>query len=262
MSSEGAPQSAVAQNPEGKRPFFKHDPVTSIFAIAAVFFVSQIAAAVIINMYPSLKNWTSDQAGDWLDNSVVAQFAYILIAEVIAIWLVLKLVKSVRATVASIGLKRPALRDIGYALIGYAVYFAAYIVLILVASQFTNLNTDQAQKIGFDNAPSNQLYLVFISLVVLPPIAEEIMFRGFLFTSLRRKFRLRFAIILTSILFGIAHLQFGSGAPLLWVAGLDTFVLSCVLCMLREKTGSLWASITLHALKNGIAFVALFHAKF
>jgi membrane protease YdiL (CAAX protease family) len=32
---------------------------------------------------------------------------------------------------------------------------------------------------------------------------------------------------------------------------------------LREKTGGLWSSMTLHAIKNGIAFVALFvlHAR-
>ena len=36
-----------------------------------------------------------------------------------------------------------------------------------------------------------------------------------------------------------------------------------VLIYLREKTGSLWASITLHACKNGVAFAALFvfHAR-
>ena len=253
---------AVIETPYTKRQFFKHDPVTSIFLVIAVFFISQIAAQVILSVYPSLKNWSQDQATAWLQDSVIAQFAFILMAESFAIWLILKLVRKVRATKADIGLKRPYLRDIAYAVVGYGVYFAAYIVLVIVAGHFTKLNTDQPQKIGFDSAGHSQLYLVFLSLVVLPPIAEEIMFRGFLFTSLRRKFRFRYAVILTSILFGIAHLQFGNEVPLLWVAALDTFTLSCVLCGLREKTGSLWASIILHALKNSIAFIALFHTKF
>ena len=42
------------------------------------------------------------------------------------------------------------------------------------------------------------------------------------------------------------------------LAAATAFVLSLVLIYLREKTGSLWASITLHAIKNGVAFVALF----
>ena len=55
-----------------------------------------------------------------------------------------------------------------------------------------------------------------------------------------------------------AHLAEGGAAGPLWIGFIDTFILSLVLCYLRVKTGSLWAGITLHALKNGIAFVALF----
>jgi membrane protease YdiL (CAAX protease family) len=66
------------------------------------------------------------------------------------------------------------------------------------------------------------------------------------------------AVILTSLIFASAHLPEGGAAGLLYIAALDTFILSLVLIYLREKTGGLWASITLHAIKNGIAFVALF----
>lgn len=245
------------------RPFFKRDPLTSIVFVILVFFLSQIAAGVLISIYPAVKNWTGDQASAWLESSVYAQFAYILIAEFFAVWMILKLLKRARVTRARIGLVKPAARDAGYALIGYGVYFVCYIVIILIASSMSSLiDVDQPQQIGFESAAGSSLILVFLSLAVLPPIAEEIMFRGFLFTSLRGKFRLRYTIILTSLLFGIAHLQFGSGAPLLWVAAIDTFILSCVLCYLRAKTGSLWASIILHALKNSVAFIALFHSKF
>ena len=104
--------------------------------------------------------------------------------------------------------------------------------------------------------------MTFASLVVLTPVAEEIMFRGFLFSSFRVRMRVRYAILLTNILFGIAHLQFGNGAPLLWIAAIDTFTLSCFLCYLREKTGSVWASVMLHAIKNLVAFIALYHNSF
>jgi membrane protease YdiL (CAAX protease family) len=93
---------------------------------------------------------------------------------------------------------------------------------------------------------------------VLPPIVEETVFRGFIFTGLRGKLKFVWAAVLTSLLFATAHLEFGSGKPLLWVAGLDTFTLSLALCYLREKTGSLWPGILLHALKNGVAFLSLF----
>lgn len=248
---------------KSKRPFYKHDPLTSAIFIIIVFFASQIGAGILIAIYPALKNWTADQGSDWLANSVIAQFLYIMLAEVFAVWLVLWLLKRARVTKEKIGLVRPALTDIAYALSGYVVYFVCYYIIIVIAGHFSSLiNITQEQKIGFNSASGRQLYYVFASLVILPPIAEEIMFRGYLFTSLRRKLRTRYAIILTSILFGIAHLQFGNGAPLLWVAALDTFTLSVVLCVLREKTSSLWPGIFLHALKNGVAFLALFHARF
>ena len=69
------------------------------------------------------------------------------------------------------------------------------------------------------------------------------------------------AAIITSLMFAVGHLQFGSGAPLLWVAALDTFVLSLVLCYIREKTDSLWPGIFIHAIKNALAFSVLFLFK-
>ena len=55
---------------------------------------------------------------------------------------------------------------------------------------------------------------------------------------------------LVSALFGVAHGQ--------WNVGLDVFVLSMVACGLREATGSIWAGIVLHMIKNMVAFMATF----
>jgi membrane protease YdiL (CAAX protease family) len=84
------------------------------------------------------------------------------------------------------------------------------------------------------------------------------MMRGFLYSSLKKAMPVGLAAVSVSLLFAAAHLPEGGAAGPLYIAAIDTFILSLVLVYLREKTGSLWASITLHALKNGIAFVALF----
>jgi membrane protease YdiL (CAAX protease family) len=39
---------------------------------------------------------------------------------------------------------------------------------------------------------------------------------------------------------------------------LDVFILSIVMCGLREMTGSIWAGVVLHMMKNGLAFYLLF----
>jgi membrane protease YdiL (CAAX protease family) len=247
-----------------KKPFFKGDPTTTILATLGVFFISQIFAAILVGLYPAVQDWTDTEATAWLTNSIAGQFFYVLFAEIFAIAFVFQLLKIAKVTKAHIGLIKPRLKDFGYALITYGLYFVTYLAIILIARETVpSLNVDQEQQIGFESAYTGvQLFMTFMSLVILPPLAEEIMFRGFLFTSLRAKLRLRYAIILTSLLFGIAHLQFGADAPLLWVAGIDTFILSCFLCYLRERTGSLWPSIFLHAIKNSVAFMLLFGTRF
>ena len=145
-------------------------------------------------------------------------------------------------------------------LAGFAVYFISYSILLTIATHiFPAINVNQKQQLGFQNASgSRDLILTFISLVVLPPFVEETVFRGFIFTGLRNNLKWWWSALLTSVIFASAHLEFGSGQPLLWSAAIDTFTLSMVLCYLRQKTDSLWPGILLHALKNCIAFVALF----
>ena len=147
---------------------------------------------------------------------------------------------------------------------GALVTFGAYFVTLLIAvtiigGTLTHIDLDQKQQIGFDAASGfGPLALVFISLVLLPPLVEEVLIRGFLYGGLRNKLRPLQAALIASLLFAAAHLQFGSGEPLLWIAAIDTFILSLFLIRLREQTGSLWAGMGTHFIKNLLAFVALF----
>ncbi len=247
-----------------KKQFFRHDPYVSVLLLALVFFAAQFVASILLTLYPALRNWTEAQGIAWLQESVSAQFMYILLAETIIVLTILKILKWINVRYRHIGLVKPQLRDVGYALIAYGLYFLASLLIRIIARPLlTGIDFDQEQQIGFETAYSTgELLMTFASLVILPPIAEEILFRGFLFTSLRAKYKYRTSVIVTSALFGLAHLQFGSEAPLLWVAAIDTFVLSWFLCNLREQTGSLWPPMLLHAIKNAVAFVLLFGPRF
>ena len=146
----------------------------------------------------------------------------------------------------------------------YAVpAFFGYLGLLMVGFGFVSIlfpgiNFDQKQQIGFESSHGVALFLVFISLVILPAIVEEILVRGFLYTGLRQKFNRLASALLVSAIFGIAHLQLGSGEPPLYSAAIDTFILSIVLVWLREKSGSIWAGVLVHMSKNGLAFLSLF----
>jgi membrane protease YdiL (CAAX protease family) len=227
---------------------------------AAVYFAAQFVASVVVILYSRMAFPGAEAAERWLTEAVTAQFWYVLVAEVLTFAAIVWFVKKRGSTLAAIGWRRIRWKDFGYALLGFMGYFLLYGVLLAVVSQLVpSLDLEQEQDIGFEGVSSNlSLILTFISLVILPPLVEELVFRGFVFGGLKNKLPVVVAALVTSVLFAVAHLQFGNGQPLLWVAALDTFVLSMVLCYLRQRTGSLWAGIVIHAMKNGVAFLYLF----
>lgn len=229
----------------------------AVSVVLFIFFAAQFLGYWVASRIAALQHTSSD----WLQRSAAGQFLLILLIEALTLGMLFWFLRRRHTTWSALGIKgRPRITDVGYVLIGYLIYIAAYLILVsLIKAIIPSLDVNQAQEIGFDQARGMQLVLVFISLVVLPPITEEILMRGFVFTGLKRAIPQYWAILVTSLLFAAAHLQFGSDAPLLWVAAIDTFVLSLILIQLRERTGGrLWASMGLHALKNGIAFVGLF----
>ena len=232
----------------------------AIIVVAAVYYLSQIISSLAVSIYPIVHHWSIERANNWLNASVPAQFFYVLIAEIATVAAVYLFLRVFKFKLKDIGLKKPRIRDPLFALAALPIYFIVFLVLSGVAAHFfKGINLNQTQQIGFNVVHGGfNLALTFVSLVILPPIAEEILFRGYLFTSLKKVLPVIWAGVITSLLFAAAHLSEGGSAGPLWIGAIDTFALSLVLVYLRQKTGSLWAEITLHAFKNLIAFISLF----
>lgn len=235
-------------------------PVVAGLVVISTYFGSQIAGAFALFGYGLSVGMSSAQVEDWLADSTAAQFANTVLVYGLMAYLIYLFARRHKVSMPTLGWVRPRFRDLGIALMGVLPYIIGYAVLLAaMTSLFPSIDVEQEQQLGFQPTQSSVgLVLAFISLVVLPPIVEELVMRGFLFTSLLWKYRFVAATIVTSIVFAVAHLQAGSGAPLLWVAALDTFILSLILCYMRYKTGSLWPGIFLHALKNFVAFLTIF----
>ena len=235
-------------------------PLESVSVTLAIYFGAQLIGGLLAYAYPLIRGWSEQQMLDLFEKNVYGQFVLVAVIEGLTIWFLYRFLKSRSANFKAIGLNRhPKWLDLGYVLLGFGAYFLLYVIAVSVAKAITpHLNLDQQQQIGFEGARNIQLIFVFASLVVLPPFVEELLVRGFLYTGLKNKLPMIWAVLITGLLFAVAHLQAGSGAPLLWIAAIDTFILSTVLIYLREKTGSLWASIGLHMLKNCLAFLSIF----
>ena len=96
--------------------------------------------------------------------------------------------------------------------------------------------------------PRHRAAVIFMAVIVAP-VAEEILFRGYFYGVIRRFGGRLPAILTSSLLFAAIHVHLPS------MLGLG--ILAVILCLLYERTGSLWATITMHATFNAITIVAL-----
>lgn len=153
----------------------------------------------------------------------------------------------------------PTWVDIGLSLIGFVVSLLMAYGLVWIFNQLPWFNADEVQSVGFSVYTTGiERVIAFIVLVVIAPIFEEIIFRGWLYGKLRGLFHEKMpeiagiiiANLLVSILFGVIHLQ--------WNVGVNVFALSIVLCAFREITGTIHAGILTHMIKNGVAFYLLY----
>jgi membrane protease YdiL (CAAX protease family) len=98
--------------------------------------------------------------------------------------------------------------------------------------------------------------LVFFAIATISaPLTEELIFRGWLFTALRDKLKLAPSLVITSGVFALAHWE-----PTHLYA-LVVFPVGLALGFIRERTGSLKASISFHAFYNGVAFLLMFFGR-
>ncbi len=90
------------------------------------------------------------------------------------------------------------------------------------------------------------IVLIF-SAIIIAPLVEEILFRGFLYPAVNRYLGMYPAIILTSILFVFAHYpQIKQD----YLFAINIFVLSFIITYKRAKTGSVILAVILHHIYN------------
>lgn len=88
-----------------------------------------------------------------------------------------------------------------------------------------------------------------LTVVVMAPLFEEVIFRGVIFESVRAKRGVVAAWIISSVVFGIVHVH-----PTIAV---NAVIAGFLLGFIYTATRSLWATIILHAVNNGIAYLMM-----
>jgi membrane protease YdiL (CAAX protease family) len=219
--------------------------------VLGTFFAAQLIVVAILWVMEWLRVPLDSFVNGAVSQTVIATVVYLLTI-LIAVG-VPYLIWRRRISLETLGLGRlVSWSDIGLAPLAFIAYsLLTTLVLMVVTQVIPGFPADQAQDTGFSAFGSRlDNLLAFVTLVVLAPLAEETLFRGYLYGKLKGYVPAIFAALATSILFGVVHMQ--------WNVGIDVFVLSLVLCGLRSLTGSIWAGVLVHMIKNAIAYYLLF----
>ena len=227
------------------RARISHNLIFITYVILSIF-LCQFFASFIINLFP-FSSANLREASFYL--------LYLLL-EVLLIFILPAYIRKSPLSWSDLGfIGFPTFTDLGLAPVGFLlVYFLTNATTALFTS-FSFFNPTEAQNTGFSTYLSGPEKLFsFIILCILVPIIEELIFRCIIYNRLKSTLRFRFgiflAILLTSVIFATMHGQ--------WNVAIMTFWLSIISCIFREITGTSYAGIILHILKNSIAFILLY----
>lgn len=183
------------------------------------------------------------------------QLASYLPAIGLLVWLLPRLAQR---SLGALGLRVPRWSDLAWGAGGAVMMVLAAAAVGALQTSIWHLKTDEVQVQWLRNAHGAMVTGFVFLACIAAPFSEEFVFRGFLFNALLRYVPTVGAVLLSALLFGIAHWQPGNAgaiAPL--IAG------GIVLAAVYYRSGSLLASMCTHALFNLVTVVAVvgFHAK-
>lgn len=110
------------------------------------------------------------------------------------------------------------------------------------------LNLDSMRFMADLSDTSKPLWLLVLAVVLVIPIYEELIFRGFMWGGLAKTVLGGWgASLMTGVVFALIHLQYGK------IEWLMIFALALLFGYTRQKSGSLWLPVCLHILNNALA---------
>lgn len=233
-----------------------------LWVIVAFYAVQFLLGAIVFSLVP--ESFIDSELGTMLVTALT--FFLIIVAIVVIPSRVFKF--SLRGKILeTIGFEQrvPRWRDIGLALGAYVACLASAIGLaIAVQILFPSFDMSQSQSLPFERGGYYSQYALvwmYVTLAIVAPLAEEVIFRGYLFGKVRKFLPAGLTVVITAVVFGLMHVVGfdDSGAfRAQWNVVIGLLPLAIGLGVLREYTGSIWASVILHSIQNTLSFMLLF----
>lgn len=245
--SHPAPPGARPELPDGADATPVWSPWTA-WAALLLGFAGAFAGALALGIIAAIGGASLEDTPGWVNiaATVVQDLSLIAAAVFFA-----RIAGRVRP--ADFGLRpTPAAAGAGLAFVCLVAFF------LFTASWVALTNAHEPSKDLLDELGVSQSTLSLLGAValvcVVAPMAEEFVFRGYFFTAMRGWRGMWPAAIVTGLAFGAIHLGSTSVVFLIPLA-----FFGFALCVLYDRTGSLYPGIGAHAVNNAIAFGSAEH---
>ncbi|QOV11193.1 CPBP family intramembrane glutamic endopeptidase [Viridibacillus arvi] len=182
----------------------------------------------------------------WFDNDL---YAGTLMGLTIAIILILGVyfiaLRPKKLSWSEVGIKRFTVKDWKIIVMLSVILMVGAVIIIVLTSFIGNSWENSKTEAIQQNVTFFTVLIAFISAVVISPIYEEIFYRGFIYRWLRTRIGFIGAILLSSIIFTIVHIPTYNVMPVNFFSGI-------IFALAYERTNSIWPSVIIHGLTNGI----------
>ncbi len=186
-----------------------------------------------------------------------------LVIDVLCLVFILHVIKPYQGSTGTLGFNFSSLnlfQEAGVGIGGYLAIlpvFLLILVALVIVANFLHYEPPPHPLVEvFLEEEKRAPWVIGFSLVLaslVGPIFEEVFFRGFCYSIFKKKWGIKWAMILSAAFFSaIHHSEF---------AFLPIFILGLALAYLYEKRGNLIAPITLHIVHNSIFIGYFFLAK-
>lgn len=141
-------------------------------------------------------------------------------------------------------------RGVGLLLVALPVVYATMTLTQRLTGGAERHGQEEAVRLVLASREVAPRLAMILAAVVVAPVVEELVFRGYLYGVMRRYLGWTAGTVLNAVLFAVIHGHVPSLGPL--------FVLAVCLTLAYEWTGSLLVPMTMHAVFNTLSISLLF----
>ena len=217
-----------SQDPWGMKEFILLMLLEFVFVIGCVKFVVR----------PIYSRWFDDEL-------YAGTFMGLTIAVILLLGVYFIALRPKKLSWREVGVKAFAVKDWKIIIIYSMILLAGAVIIMVLTSLAGNSWENSKTEAMQQNVTFLTILIAFVSAAVISPIYEEIFYRGFLYRWLRTRVGCIGALLLSSLIFTIIHIPTYNVMPVNFFSGM-------IFALAYERTHSIWPSVMIHGLTNGI----------